>query len=258
MTYPFDLKALRLALVACVLSAAPISMAWAETVVAHGRPRPPELVVDNGVISGPLRDILDEAAAKVGLNLTWENVPFPRSLQDLQSGRDVIVPRVRRIQDREPYILFLGPIAVQKREVAFLGLKGKAVVTKYEDLAALTIGVKRGTTYFERFNTDKALRKIESTDDQTLVSMLLAGRFDVIATVDRASLDSVLKADKVTDAVYSPYAEAIDGENHYAIARNGGLAKRAAELDAIFKNMAATGRVREIYGKYNLNPEQIE
>ncbi|WP_126619014.1 substrate-binding periplasmic protein [Azospirillum griseum] len=258
MTHFIGLKALRTVLVAGVLSAASLAAALAETVVAHGRPRPPELMVENGTVSGPLRDVLDEATAKIGMTLTWENVPFPRSLQDLQNGRDVIVPRVRRISDREPYTLFLGPIAVQKREVAFLGLKGKASVNKYEDLAALTIGVKRGTTYFERFNTDKTLKKVETTDDQTLVSMLLAGRFDVIATVDKPSLDSVLKAEKVTNVAYAPYEEAIDGENHYAIGRNSGLAKRAPELDAVLKDMAATGRVRAIYEKYKLNPEQIE
>lgn len=253
------LMALWATLVAGVLALlAPPSVAWADAAIAHARPRPPELVVENGTVSGPLRDVLDEAAAKISLTLTWENVPFPRSLQDLQNGRDVIVPRVRRTADREPYVTFLGPIAIQKRQVAFLTQKGKAPIAKYEDLATLTIGTKRGTAYFDRFDADKTLKKVETADDQALVGMLMAGRFDVIAAVDKPALDAILKAQNVTDVVYAPYHETIDGENLYGIARNSGLAKRADDLNTVLKDMAASGRVRAIYGKYNLNPEQIE
>lgn len=237
---------------------ASLSSVRADTVTAHARPRPPELTVENGAISGPLKDVLDEAVAKMGVTLAWENVPFPRSVQDLQSGKDVIVPRVRRTADREPYITFLGPIAVQKRKVYFLAPNGKASVSKYEDLAGLTVGIKRGTAYFDRFDADKTLKKVESSDDGSLVNMLSAGRFDVIATVDKPALDATLKALNVTNVAYAPYQQAIDGENYYGMAKNSGLAKRAAELDGILKNMAASGRVAAIYGKYNLNPEQID
>ncbi|RJF79447.1 amino acid ABC transporter substrate-binding protein [Azospirillum cavernae] len=237
---------------------ASLSSVRADTVTAHARPRPPELTVESGTISGPLKDVLDEAVAKMGVTLAWENVPFPRSVQDLQSGKDVIVPRVRRTADREPYITFLGPIAVQKRKVYFLAPNGKASVSKYEDLAGLTVGIKRGTAYFDRFDADKTLKKVESNDDGSLVNMLSAGRFDVIATVDKPALDATLKALNVTNVAYAPYQQAIDGENYYGMAKNSGLAKRAAELDGILKNMAASGRVAAIYGKYNLNPEQID
>ncbi len=234
------------------------SSSLADTVTAHARPRPPELVVENGAVSGPLKDVLDEAAGKIGITLAWENVPFARSVQDMQSGRDVIVPRVRRTPDREPYVLFLGPIAIQKRNVLFLAPKGKTTVGKYEDLAGLTVGIKRGTAYFDRFDADKSLKKVEASDDGNLVNMLLAGRFDLIATVDKPALDATLKAQNVTDVAYVPYQQAIDGENLYGIGKSSALAKRAPDLDAALKAMAANGRVREIYGIYKLNPEQVE
>ncbi len=244
--------------VLAMLAWAPGAPAWAGEVVAHARPRPPELTTENGKISGPLKDILDEAMTKAGIDLRWQAVPFARSLKDMQDGNDAIVPRVRRTADREAFVVFLGPIVDQRRNVNFLVRKGKAPIKAYEDLAALTVGIKRGSVYFDRFDADKTLKKLELADDENLVNMLTTDRIDVVATLDKPALDAAIRKGGVTDTVYADYQEIMNEGNYFGVGKASDLAKRADEFNRILSDMVKSGRIVAIYGKYGLNPEKIE
>lgn len=80
-----------------------------KVLYAHFRHRPPEMIVDerNMTMSSPLKDIIEEAAEKIGYRIHWTISPFARSIHDLQVGKVDIVPRTIKTSERETLSVFL-------------------------------------------------------------------------------------------------------------------------------------------------------
>lgn len=249
----------RTVLTVVVLVSAFATGARAEDVRGEFRARPPEMTVENGKFSGPIKDVIEEAIKMTGLSISWSEVPFARSLKELQEGDPVLVPRVSRTPDREAFTLYLGPIAVQKRRVVFAVHKGdEHRIKSYADLATLSIGMKRGASYFDQFDKDKSLRKVEAVDDQNLIIPMRAGHQDVAIVIDRAAFEDAAKAMGWSDFAWADWTLDVEQANYYGIAKSGPLAAKASAIDAALKAMVSDGRVKNIYAKYRLDPEHIE
>lgn len=166
-----------------------------EILICDFRNRPPEMIIDeSGEISGPLKDILEEAAKKINYKIYWRITPFSRSINDLKSGKVDIVPRTIMNEQRKEFINFLGPINYQKKEISFLIKKNSEISIKnYEDLKKYKIGSKIGTFYFDEFNNDIKLNKVESIDDFNMSKMFINGRFDVMIVLDKQAIEIELK-----------------------------------------------------------------
>ena len=233
--------------------------ARAEDIRGEFRARPPEMTIENGKFAGPIKDVIEQAVGIAGLTISWSEVPFARSLKELQDGEPVLVPRFNRTPDREAYSLYLGPIAVQKRQVLFAVHKGdEARIKSYADLAALSIGTKRGTVYFDKFDNDKTLHKFEGADDQALIGPMRAGHQDAAIVIDRSAFEEAAKSAGWSDYAWADWKLDIEQANYYGVSKSGPLAAKAAAIDAALKAMTADGRVRKIYEKYHLDPERIE
>lgn len=249
----------RVVLAIAALASAFTTGAMAQDIQGHFRPRPPEMTVESGKFSGPIKDVIEEAVHTAGLTIAWSDVPFARSLKQLQDGDPVLVPRFNRTPDREAYSLFLGPIAVQKRRIMFAVRQGdEHRIKSYADLAALTIGVKRGTAYFDEFDKDKALHKSEAVDDQNLLLPLRADHQDAVIVIDQTAFESAAKTMDWSGYAWADWKLDIEQGNYYAIAKSGPFASKASTLDAALKAMAADGRIKAIYAKYGLDPEHVE
>jgi polar amino acid transport system substrate-binding protein len=115
---------------------------------ADCRQRPPEMIVNEktGRCSGPLLDILDEAARHVGYTVKWRTAPFQRSYKELQQGPVDIVPRVILTEERKAFVAYLGPIGYQQKDIVFLVRKGQeSQIATYDGLRKLKVGTKRDT-----------------------------------------------------------------------------------------------------------------
>jgi len=235
------------------------SSAMAQEIQGHFRARPPEMTIEGGKFSGPIKDVIEEAVHTVGLTIVWSDVPFARSLKQLQEGAPILVPRFNRTADREAYSLLLGPIAVQKRRIMFAVRQGdEHRIKSYADLATLSVGVKRGTAYFDDFDKDQSLHKVEAVDDQNLLLPLRAEHQDAAIVIDQTAFESAAKAMGWTGYVWADWKLDIEQGNYYAIAKSGPFAPQASALDAALKAMVADGRVKAIYAKYGLDPEHVE
>lgn len=231
----------------------------AEEVIGHFRSRPPEMIKDGDKFDGPLLAVIGEAVEPLGLAIKWQEVPFPRSLKDMEQGLAVIVPRVNRLPDREAYAVFLGPISVQKRKIKFAVRAGEENhIKSYADLTGLKIGVKRATTYFSQFDGDAKLDKKETVDDRNLVVQLLAGRLDAAIVIDVGAFNAAALQAKAEGLAWAAWQVDMEQPNYYAIGKTSPLASRAGEIDARLKAMIANGRVAAIYARYNVDPETVE
>ena len=238
------------------LTAGPVA-ASDRSLSADFRHRPPEMIVEGERFSGPLKDILEEAAKSLGYGVEWRLAPFPRSLNDLRRGRIDVVPRTIRNPEREAFINFLGPIGNQEKDILFLVKKGReGSIRRYEDLKGLTIGIKLKTAYFDRFDHDASLDKESASDDFNLARMFMGGRFDTVAVLDKAAMESALAGLTFDDYGYAEYRfEQMIG-NFYGMSKMSANAGLFPRLDAKLDEMLANGRVEEIYSRFGVAPPQ--
>lgn len=216
------------------------------------RHRPPEMMVDGKSFSGPLLDIIQEAAKNIGYKVEFREQHFKASLTALQKGGTDILPRTFWTKEREEVIDYIGPIGYQKKPVIFLVKPGKEnLITKFEDLEKLTVAMKRGAYYFERFNKNKKIRKLELKDDDDMVKMFSIGRFDTMIVNDKKALESALKKHNITEYSFAKYTFYRKMGNHYGIAPNHPARER---LQNAIEEMIKTGRIDEIYSKYGATP----
>ncbi len=229
-----------------------------KVLYAHFRHRPPEMIVDERTMtmSSPLKDIIEEAAEKIGYRIHWTISPFARSLHDLQVGKVDIVPRTIKTSERETFIRFLGPVSTQTRDILFLVKAGKeSSIQVYEDLYKLSVGVKRQTVYFERFNDDTAINKMESIDDENMAKMFIKGRFDTMIILDRASIEYQLNSLGFHDFSYAQYRQINKIDNYFGMSRKSAHFAAFESLNNVLIEMVRSGRVKAIYDFYGLSAE---
>lgn len=222
------------------------------------RERPPEMRAVDGLPSGPLISVLETAAHRVGVDLQWREAPFLRSLDDLRSGRVDLVPRVLLTQPRREYIHFLPSIGSQQLNVRFVVRPGQeARLSRYEDLYELSLGVKRGTAYFEPFDSDDLLDRAYASDDAQLAAMLRAGRLDTIAVIDVLPMEAQLQALNFRDYSYAHYAHQQVLGNHFGASLKRYQNDRGElydRLGAELQRMTEEGEVALIYQRYGVLP----
>lgn len=251
-------------IICLMLIAASSCIAAEEKILrASFRSRPPEMFIDEKTkkFTGPLKDILDEAADKIGYQVSWSEVPFARSIvYELENGNGSdIVPRVQYTEERAQAMEFLGPIGYQQKDIVFLVKKGKEEsINTYEDLRKMSVGVKRGSYFFEKFYTDKQIRKIEGLDDKNMVMMFDVGRFDTMIVLDKEALELELKRHQISDYSFANYKYTQKIGNYYAISKKSKLIHLAPQLHNALMEMLTGGRIHAIYTQYNLLPPTPE
>ncbi|MBF0589546.1 MAG: transporter substrate-binding domain-containing protein [Magnetococcales bacterium] len=221
------------------------------------RHRPPEMIVDGQIFAGPLKEIMEEAAAQLDARIEWRSVPFFESLKGLQAGTVDIVPRTIRTPERETFISFLGPISTQRKEIQFLVRDGQeSSIQSYGDLHKLTVGVKKDTSYFAPFDKDIAIARRPSVGgDYALARLFLDGGVDTVAVLDRAAMESALAGLGFKGHAYARYQHVRMLENYFGLSRESPHAALFPELNRVLKGMAESGRVEEIYAKHRIEPQ---
>ncbi|WP_245597630.1 substrate-binding periplasmic protein [Psychromonas aquimarina] len=226
-----------------------------KTLRADFRHRPPEMVVSGNQFSGPLKEIIEQAADKTGYKIKWRKAPFIRSLKGVKEGSVDILPRTVRNEAREKFIAFLGPIGYQNKDIIFLVKKGNEdLINHYEDLYGLKIAVKRGTAYFKRFNEDNGLEKQVHMDDTNMVRMFKRGRFDTMVVLDRESLEDALRKHKISDYAYANYKYIQKNGNYYGMPKKYAGSRMFSLLNKSLLNMVTSGEITHIYQQYGIKP----
>ena len=248
---------LKLFLALSLLSIAGTVLAEDSSLRADYRQRPPEMVIDEktGRFSGPLIDILEEAARKIGHRIKWRKAPFQRSYKELQLGLVDVEPRVILTEERKAFVAYLGPIGYQRKDIVFLVRKGREGLLKlYDDLHKIRVGTKRDTAYFKQFNEDKDINKILSLDDKNMAKMFAANRFDTMIILDVSAIEEALKDINFSDYSYANYRYVQKIGNYYGMSKKSPRIGLYEKLNAALLGLARSGRVKEIYENYRVVP----
>lgn len=220
------------------------------------RHRPPEMIVKGNNFSGPLIDIIKEAAEKCGYSASFRSRQFKGSLEMLKKGNIDILPRTLCNQKRAAVIDYLGPIGYQEKDIVFIVKPGKEnLINAIDDLEKLRIGTKRGTYYFDKFNNNPRIKKIETGDDSNLVKMFAADRFDAFIALDKKSAEAALTQNNVKDYTFANYKHTKRIGNYFGITPKH---NDYDKLQEVIEGMVLSGRVKQIYEEHNVAPPVFE
>lgn len=222
-----------------------------KTLLVDVRQRPPEMTVEAETVSGPLIDIITEAAQRTGYAVKFQVRQFQGSLRYLECGLIDILPRAICTPARTKTMEYLGPIGYEPKEILFLVKPGQEnSIQTFDDLKRLTVGVKQGTVYFEEFDANQEIVKIESDDDENLVRMFVRNRFETMIILDKHAVEAALDKYQITGYAYAHYRYPVHLAIYYGI-RQGHPAQDA--LQQALEAMVASGRIKAIYAQYHLD-----
>jgi len=246
-------------LTVCMICIFFCSSAIAEDIVikADCRQRPPEMLYNKKTreCSGPLIDILNQAVKEAGAKIKWARRPFQKSYTLLKRGKIDILPRVIKTKERQEDAKFFSAIGYQIKDIVFAVKKGhENDIQKFEDLQKYRICTKRGTAYFDQYNDNRTIYKVNCVDDADLTRKFSRGRCDAAIILDVKSFEKVMKLTKEDDFAYAKYLYSNKIGNHFAMSLKSKHLLLFDKIDNTLKKMNDSDEITKIYQKYNLTP----
>ena len=169
---------------------------------------PPIVDFINNEFVGRHIEIAQALVIAMGKDIQFIQCPFARCFSMLQKGD---VDWFEKNQGTTKTISFLkSPMQYQHFPLRFyVNTKNAIKIHTYEDLEGLTLEVLRGGSYFERFDQDKKLIKIEMTTHEQLVNMMHKKRIDtflkreesVLPWINKENYDVKFSLDKLKSSV---------------------------------------------------------
>ena len=130
----------------------------------------------------------------------------------------------------------------------------ESLLTNYDDLYKIEVGVKRETAYFDKFNHDQKIKKRISFDDKNMSKMFAANRFETMIILDKASIEKALEEIGFSNYAYADYKYVQKMGNYYGMSKKSPHAHIYLKLNKVLLEMAKSGRVAEIYKRHNVAP----
>ena len=172
-------------------------------------------------------------------------------LKMMENGRADIISAALKKPEREKYMVFVEPPYLTKSTKLFYLPKGKGrQIKRYEDIYKYTIGVLRGSAYFDRFDNDVKIQKVEVMKTQQLLLMLKNGRIDAFAGTERVTdyLINSLSYEGLFEK--SEYRYESEMPYYFAISKKSPFIKKISQFKHILEAMLQEGRVQTIIDKY--------
>lgn len=136
--------------------------------------------IKNNELIGENIEIAKVLAKSLNFEPIFIQCPFARCLAMVKNGHADMIFGLRKFPEREINLTFISPpYTIQHYPLRFYTLKSaNKTIKRFSDLENLTVGMLRGATYFEQFDTNTQIKKVELTSREQLVNMLLRNRID--------------------------------------------------------------------------------
>jgi len=106
-------------------------------------------------------EILNEISEKLNIKIQVRRSPWARSLENIKTGNSDIITGVAYTDERAEFIDYIEPSYYSVNPVFYVQ-KGKGhLIKNYNDLYSYSIGYSIKSAYFEPFNSDRKLKKVE-------------------------------------------------------------------------------------------------
>lgn len=146
---------------------------------------------------------------------------FARCLKLLELGKvDVLAGLVNNEKRRE--IALLVPYKKDTRYV-FVVRKQHRDIKDYNGFVGINVGITKNTLYFEPFDTDKNINKIEIKDIKTGLKLLVKGRVDVVITAEEVFNSSVKELNIAHKVKLSSFTQQVERSLNFGFSKRSNL-----------------------------------
>lgn len=164
-----------------------------ELVVAVNHAPPYRIIEETStgpVYSGIYIDVVRVAAARAGLVLHFEVVPFKRALYLMETGEADLMLGPNRTDDRQQFMYYFGAAFPNEPKAIYTGALDKNV-REVSDLAHKSVGVLRGANYGWQLEDATDIRMFEAADYGTLFRMLDLHRIDALIVPELLAIEQI-------------------------------------------------------------------
>lgn len=209
---------------------------------------PPFVALKNHRLIGSNIEVTKLLAKSINLKAVFVRCPFARCLSMVESGKADMIFGLRKTPEREQALVFLTPpLMVQHYPLRFFTLATrKLTINKLEDLHPLAIGVLRGATYFDAFDNNNSLHKIDVTSRKQLVNMLLKNRIDTFVEREESIKPLLSAKDYQQKIKLADYQYDKAEESYIAISRKTAILQYEKQLKKTLAQLTADGTIKKI------------
>ena len=218
-------------------------------------PAPPYMIgadETGTALSGIDVDIVQALASQLNVPVETIKCTWARCLELMQSGEADLLSSTYKQPDREAYMRYFDDPYLDQLPIAFYYLTGQPyTLATYSDLYTLpSVGVLAGASYFQRFDSDAAIHKVEVPSQDQLFPMLLRGRVAAIAGyVPTENYRIALEGyqDKVQRSTYTYSETALV---YMALSRKSPFLARFDEINRANQQLLSNGQIARIVAAY--------
>lgn len=205
---------------------------------------------EHSVESGIDVDILRKIGNEMDVHFEWKLYPWARCLLSMEQGKVDIMTGIAYTEERAEYITYSNK-PYYACHPAFFKLKDAPFeILSYDNLLKKKIGYSRSSAYFEPFDSDTLLRKIDVHGEAQLIQMLLHKRIDLFIGTDIQVEYDIVEQQlqmEITKVDYTP-----DAPIHLfcGVSKNSLFTRRWSEFNAILERIIASNEITAIANGY--------
>ncbi|WP_281561616.1 ABC transporter substrate-binding protein [Thalassomonas sp. RHCl1] len=206
--------------------------------------------VDNRYV-GKNIEVVKLLAKTLKKKIIYIPCPTARCLSLMRKGQADMMISVRKTPERERYLSFISPPFFTQHFPLrfFINSTNDLDIDNYQDLTPLTIGVIRGSTYFDKFDHDNQLIKVELTSREQLVHMLLKNRIDTFIEREESIVSWLPESQYKSAFKLANYQYDRSVDSYIAIAKRSPLQQELPHLSATLTQLVNSGAISEILDK---------
>lgn len=212
---------------------------------------PPYIIFDNSEVTGIDIDIAKKIANNLKAHLTVTKCDWYYCLKMMENGRVDIISAILKTPDRLAYLNYIEPPYILSSTKLFYMKNGENIqINEYADIAKLRIGVLKGSSYFDQFDKDKKLNKIEVLKTIQLLEMLVNRRIDAFIGTELV-IDYFIRSNSYNGLLEkSKYRYLSKSPFYFAISKKSPYSKRLKEINKIMTDLNETGQIQTIIDHY--------
>ncbi|OHU94678.1 ABC transporter substrate-binding protein [Pseudoalteromonas byunsanensis] len=238
----------------CAMCSASAEHQMIHVAVDHAPPY--SKVGSDGDSSGLILDITRAAVADK-YHIRPVPCPLSRCIRMLEQGDVDIVGGLIKTPQREANMVFVEPpyMALSSSFVFYAKKGSNMTVNRFEDLYDKRIAVMRGAAFFERFDKDSKLSKVEVTSEQVAFDLVLKDRVDLaIAVEDTAEVAMKVLKQPISQLEKMDYRFTNVIYGYMAISKDFAQSEAAQHLRDAIMEMAKSKQLDKIITPYALPP----
>lgn len=176
---------------------------------------PPWKIIDGANYDGIDVKILQELGSRLDLTFSYLSCPWRRCIELVKDGKADLITNFGKNKKRSEYVHYLGPSYYTGDVAFYCNADNQQQINSLTDLQNQRIGMVKGSTYFDEFDEDIHLDKVEITSEVEMLQMLEAKRLDLVIGFETALDYSITSSGFQETFVKSNFHSPSNNSNSY-------------------------------------------